>query len=257
MVERNRLQEAFGRQAGPACEQLLQAGRRLADFRGKRLQRGLVAIVEADLLDHPADGLVVGAVRRDVSFQDGQSVRSWFSYLLDREYRPCEALCSTRFLQSAIIRCGQCPPVLPALRGRQRRGERLGKALAVVRIEEPPIGTSLPCPSTAIPVMPISSWRATEKRAQNGLKRCASERPDGADLLDVEAGARHRDLLARPRRAIVEPEGDIDSEHVEAEEAEDRPGALRKENRADDQPAEKQRAHQHGEAGAARAIGAA
>ena len=31
--------------------------------------------------------------------------------------------------------------------------------------------------------MPISSWRATEKLAQNGLKRCASERPDGAVFL--------------------------------------------------------------------------
>ena len=32
--------------------------------------------------------------------------------------------------------------------------------------------TELPCASTCIRVMPISSWRATEKRAQNGLKRC-------------------------------------------------------------------------------------
>ena len=71
------------------------------------------------------------------------------------------------------------------------------------------------------------------------------------DLADVEAGARHRHLLARPRGAVVQPEGDVDEQHVEAEEAEDRPGAVREEDRAGDQPAEQQRAHQHGEAGAA------
>ena len=34
---------------------------------GQHLQRGLVAIVEADLLDDPADGLVVAVDRGDVA----------------------------------------------------------------------------------------------------------------------------------------------------------------------------------------------
>ena len=62
MVERHGLQEGLGRQAGPAGEQLLQAGRRFADFRRQRFERGLVAIVEADLLDDAADDLVVAAL---------------------------------------------------------------------------------------------------------------------------------------------------------------------------------------------------
>ena len=70
VVERDGLQESLRRQAGPAGEQLLQRGRRLADIRGQRLQRRLVAIVEADLLDDAADGFVVAALGRDVVFED-------------------------------------------------------------------------------------------------------------------------------------------------------------------------------------------
>ena len=70
MVERHGLQEGFRAEAGPAGEEFLQAGRRFADFLGKRLERGLVAIVEADLLDDTADDLVVAADRGDVALQD-------------------------------------------------------------------------------------------------------------------------------------------------------------------------------------------
>ena len=70
MVERNRLQEGLGRQTGPAGEQFLQAGRGLADLLGQNLQRGLVAIVEADLLDGAADHLIVAAFGRDVVLKD-------------------------------------------------------------------------------------------------------------------------------------------------------------------------------------------
>ncbi len=51
---------------------------------------------------------------------------------------------------------------------------------------------------TAIRVMPISAWRATANFAQNGLKWCASERPDGATFLmsrlvrDTETSSRAR-----------------------------------------------------------------
>src|SRR5690606_18821229 len=67
-------------------------------------------------------------------------------------------------------------------------------------------------------------------------------------LQDVERGARHRHLLARPRRAVVEPEGDVEQQQVEPEEAEDGPGAERHEERADAEPHRGDDAHQHEEA---------
>ena len=70
MVEGDGLQEGLWREAGPAGEQFLQAGRRLADFLGQYFQRGLVAIIEADLLDGAADDLIVAAFRRDVFLKD-------------------------------------------------------------------------------------------------------------------------------------------------------------------------------------------
>src|SRR5690606_6975036 len=69
--ERHRLQKGLRRKAGPAREQFLQAGRRLPDFVSEFLQRMLVAIVEADLLAHPADDFIVAPLRRDVALEDG------------------------------------------------------------------------------------------------------------------------------------------------------------------------------------------
>ena len=70
VIERHRLQEGFRRQAGPAGEELLQPGRGLADIVRQCLQRRLVAVVEADLLDDAAHGLVVASCGRDVLLED-------------------------------------------------------------------------------------------------------------------------------------------------------------------------------------------
>ena len=70
VVQRHGLQEALRRKPRPAGEKLLQRGRRFADLRRERLQRRLVAIVETDLLDHTADGVIVASLRRDVVLQN-------------------------------------------------------------------------------------------------------------------------------------------------------------------------------------------
>jgi len=64
VVERHGLKETLRRQAGPAGEKLLQAAGRLADGLGQLLQRRLVAVVEADLLDDAAHDVVVAAAER-------------------------------------------------------------------------------------------------------------------------------------------------------------------------------------------------
>jgi hypothetical protein len=54
------------------------------------------------------------------------------------------------------------------------------------------------------------------------------------NLHDVDGGARHRHDFAGARRPVVDPEGDIERQHVEPEETEYRPGPVRQENDAGD-----------------------
>src|SRR5688500_61395 len=71
------------------------------------------------------------------------------------------------------------------------------------------------------------------------------------DLVNVDQRARYRNLFAGPRRAVVDTEGDVDGEDIEAEKAEDRPGADREEKRPGHQPGEEKPADQDEKAGAA------
>ena len=213
----------FGAEAGPAREELLQPGRRLADLAGKRLQRRLVAIVEADLLDDPADGLVVAAGGRDVFLQDcGLCVHG--KYLLERQYRRFGGALLHPFPAGRDL-----SRITGRLRRRQRAGESRREAFAVVGIEKGADRHALALPLDGHAGDADLGVAGDGKRAQNGLKRCCFGPAGGAPPCGCrETGAGHRDLLARPGGAVVQPEGDVDEQHVEAEKAEDRPGAVRR-----------------------------
>ena len=60
MVERQRLQECLGGEAGPAAKQVMQLGRGDAGGFGDRLGLGLVAPVLGDERDGAAHDVVVG-----------------------------------------------------------------------------------------------------------------------------------------------------------------------------------------------------
>ncbi|GCC46463.1 hypothetical protein chiPu_0030587, partial [Chiloscyllium punctatum] len=71
-----------------------------------------------------------------------------------------------------------------------------------------------------------------------------------ADPAHPQLRGRDGDLLARFGGAEIDLEGPIDHQHVEAEEAEDRPGAEPPEHRAGDEADHRDERHQHDEAGA-------
>src|SRR5690606_11712151 len=116
---------------------------------GERFQRGLVAVVEADLLDHLEDDLVVAAFRRDVAFEDG--VRLHLHLCVHGNVS----------LNANIVRRGSLLHPFPAqvqdFAAASARENAVAKLSRSLGLRKPPIGTVLPCASTAIPVMPISS----------------------------------------------------------------------------------------------------
>ena len=73
-VERQGLQEGFGRQPGPAAEQVVQFGRRDAGRLGNGLDFGLLAPMAADMTDGAAHHFVIGGGfgKRRVAFKIGR-----------------------------------------------------------------------------------------------------------------------------------------------------------------------------------------
>src|SRR5690606_28876344 len=137
----------------PAGEELLQSAWRLADFVGQRFERGLFAIVEADLLDGAADDLIVVSRRRDVALQDcGLCVHDDISL-------------SGNIAIGAAVR--HPIPAYPALAVASARPNAVAKLSRSSGLRKAPMETCRPSPSTAMPTMPISSCRATRKRVQN------------------------------------------------------------------------------------------
>jgi hypothetical protein len=68
MVERERLQEGFRRQAAPAAEQMMQIGRGNAGGFGDGLDLGLRAPMAADMGDGAAHDIVIGRRRKRCEF---------------------------------------------------------------------------------------------------------------------------------------------------------------------------------------------
>ena len=71
-LDGDRLQEGFGREAGPALEDVLEVRRRKADMACDRLDRRLIAIAPGDELDRALDSGVIGA-----SGREGRECRAW------------------------------------------------------------------------------------------------------------------------------------------------------------------------------------
>ena len=77
MVERDRLEERLGSEAGPAAEQVMQLVGRDAGGMGDRLDLGLGAPMLGDIGDGAADdAVVVGGRRREGTCSD-DGLRSW------------------------------------------------------------------------------------------------------------------------------------------------------------------------------------
>ena len=84
-----------------------------------------------------------------------------------------------------------------------------------------------------------------------GVNKATRELFKVADNPKAMVALGEADALVGAAGAVVQPEGDVEQQELGAREAEHRPGAGAEEKRAGGDPAEQQRAHQHGEAGAA------
>src|SRR6516164_6312125 len=77
-----------------------------------------------------------------------------------------------------------------------------------------------------------------------GLELPARALAFDADALDGEALLGKAQLLAQLGAAIADAKGEIDEEHVDAEERRHRPGAVQHENKADNEAEARQRQHE-------------